>query len=188
MLRLVERRRPYVGDEVGLQLSTRPYPIPLIADVEVAFLPAKAALKLVASIEDKAGIPVNVEHYGSGAHRQREGGLAAAVDQPVPGVQRRCEEASLAPLEGLLASLFVPDLGEAPAFHDIDQLLVEVPFGVQGPSGGDLNHVHARDPFLALELDIGAGAAHAGPGLAGQIVQVLYPVGLNDGDALLLHP
>src|SRR3972149_2603135 len=59
-------------------------------------------------------------------------------------------------------------------------------FGVQGPAGGDLGHVHPGDPLLALELDVGAGAAQAGPGLTGYLSYVLYAVALDDRDTLLL--
>src|SRR3990172_5939526 len=106
----------------------------------------------------------------------------------MPGVEGRSEEAPLAPLEGLLCLAFLPDLCESAAHQDADQLLVEVSFGVEGATGGDLGYVHPGDPFLACELDIGACAAQAAPGPAGYFSDVLYPIAFDDGDAFLLHP
>src|SRR3990172_4557107 len=93
VLSTIHRGRPHVRDEVGLPDIAAAPAIALVADVEVALLAAVALLELVVGVEDEAGVPEEVHYQGSGGHRQDEHRLAAAVDQSVPGVQGRGEEA-----------------------------------------------------------------------------------------------
>ena len=184
--------RPHVGDEVGLPEGVlgRADLVPVVRGGEVVRPGPKPVRELVLAVEDEIKVLNGVDHPGRRGHAHDEGGLPAPVDQAVPGVHGRGEDAPLAPLEGDLVAPLVPHLGQPPALKNEDSLVVHVPFRVQGAATGDLGHV---DSPLVLDgpqhLDEGPGAAHAGPRLPGDRRHVMHPgLGLMDGNPLLLHP
>src|SRR5262245_3076842 len=81
----------------------------------------------------------------------------------------------------------LPDLGGAASLDHEHHLLVEMPLGVERAGAGDLDHVHAPQPFGAEELDIGTAPAKPRPRLHRQVLYAPDTDAAEDRHTLGLH-
>src|SRR5919106_6905012 len=94
----------------------------IFAELGVRFEIIRAAvvaiLELVRVVEQRVLTPVDLENRRRIGHAQEQGRAGGGVDDAVPGIQRRREEATRLPLEGLLLVSVVaaPDLRRAAPF------------------------------------------------------------------------
>ena len=116
--------------------------------------------------EDEVGVVEEVHRDGGGGYGEEAGGLGAgAVVVLVPDVEGDGEDAALFPLEGRPAVGVVADEGGASSAEDVDVLLEEVLFGGHFAARGDFGDVGVVGSAVAVEVDVGAEAVEAGPGL-----------------------
>ena len=186
LLPLLEVERAGVRDEVGLPDAAGM--LRALAGEEVR-PPVEAVHEVVGRVEDELLVVEQAEDDGHVVDREQPRRLVAlAVEMLVMHVQRHRDEAPFLPLEGLLGAVVVPDGGGAPALDHQDQLLVEVAHGVQALARRDLDDIGAGGVARSLHVEEGAVAAHAGPPLERNLLQVLDEEGLDDVNPLALLP
>ena len=86
-----------------------------------------------------------------------------------------------------LAVLVEPDLGRAAAFDHVVHFLVEMLFSIERAGARHLDHVAAPFAFGAVELDVGAFAAHALPRRHRQVLHLAHADIAVDRHAFRLH-
>src|SRR5262249_30826816 len=109
------------------------------------------------------------------SNAKQQGRVGGSVDNAMPGIQRRREEAALLPLESLLLVRVVaaPDLRRAAALKHVEDLLVHVFFGSNGARAGHLDNVHSLQSAAAVKLDKRALTAHPLPRSQSQVANVV---------------
>src|SRR5438105_1491529 len=92
------------------------------------------------------------------------------------------------PLEGVLAAAaFLPDLGAAPALQHVEDLVVDVPLGVDGAPARDLQYVHTGAAVRAVQLDERAEPARPLPWRPRDLPHIVDADASVDRQSFLLH-
>src|SRR5438132_13882377 len=137
--------------------------------------------------KNKIAVAKSIDHRRRVGQRQKPGGCTTlSIEVLMPGVERRREQASLLPFEGLLFCPVVPNRGRATAFDDIDQLFKQVALAVALASGRDLANVSAAGAARADPIDERAENARARPRRHRNGVQVFHAVTAHDRNLLKL--
>src|SRR5882757_7695616 len=103
-------------------------------------------------------------------------------------VERDREQRSLLPFECMALGLaFLPDLRGAPALHDKDDLLIKMAFDIERAGAWNLRHIHAPQPFGAVELDVTAASAETLPRRYRQILDATHANAAKYRNAFRLH-
>src|SRR5258706_7576922 len=116
----------HVGDEVGLPGSAGK---PGSRVAEIIFLGIKAVAKNVRAVENEIAVMDQIHHArraGDGEKTRRL--VAVAIEELMPGVQRRREQRTFLPFESSFRLAFIPDRRRATAADDVDQLFVHMFF------------------------------------------------------------
>src|SRR6266705_4461948 len=82
-----------VGNEVGFPDRLQADGVKFLAGCEIAIFAAEALGEIKGAVEDEFGIAVKIERDRRGGDSDQPDRLIAAVDQTVPGIQMRGEEA-----------------------------------------------------------------------------------------------
>src|SRR5215475_16221683 len=109
------------------------------------------------------------------SNAKQQGRAGGSVDDTVPSIQRRREEATLLPLESLLLVRVVaaPALRRTPALKHVEDLLVHVFFGSNGARARHLDNVHSLQSAAAVKLDKRALTTHPLPRSQSQVANVV---------------
>ena len=179
-----------VGHEIGAPHGEAAHRIGL--DVVLVLVEVVGArepvLELVGRVEDEIGVVDEVHQVRRRRAGDQHGGRGTGIDDAVHGVDRDREQRALLPFEDvLLAVAFEPDLGRAAALGDQVDFLVEVLFRIERAGARHLDDVAAPFALGAVELDVGALAAQALPGLHRQVEHGLDADVAEDRDAVRLH-
>src|SRR5690348_14690372 len=102
--------------------------VTLLADAKKILRAGVAIGKNIGAVENKFLVVDYVHDQGRVGHGEIFHGFAAAVDQPMPGVERRREQAPWTPFEHLLAPAVGPDFRGALAVENADYFLIEMFF------------------------------------------------------------
>ncbi|HME62978.1 MAG TPA: hypothetical protein VKH62_17175 [Candidatus Binatia bacterium] len=162
--------------------------IALLADLEVAIGAGVAFGKHVRAIKNKF-FTVNGIHdqrcIGNGEKFHR---LARAVDETMPGIERRCEKAPRPPFEHLLTPAFLPHFCGALAGENTDDFFVKMFLAFERASGRNLADIHAGHALHAVKIDERSIAAGAGPRRHRQIADIFHAVAIDHWNILARHP
>src|SRR5262244_3393145 len=109
--------------------------------LKISLTPVIAILELVRIVEQRVLSPVKMEDGRCVSNAKQQGRAGGSVDDAVPSIQRRREEATLLPLESLFLVRVVaaPDLSCAAPLEHVENLLVHVFFGSNGARAGHLD-------------------------------------------------
>src|SRR5215510_1167938 len=157
---------------------------------EIICVPVVAIFELVRIVEQRVLSPVKMEDGRRVSDAKQQGGAGGSVDDTVPSIQWRREEATLLPLESLLLVRIVaaPDLRRATALKHIEDLLVHVFFRNNGAGTGHLDDVDSLEPAATIKLDKRALSAHPPPRSQSQVANIVESdSAAMDGEFLLLH-
>src|SRR5262249_879585 len=100
--------------------------------VEIALAGIKAIREDEVVAKDEVQVVEQVDHCRCTGHRQITRRLAAAaIKELMPSIQRRREERTRLPFEGLLLVSAIPDRCSALAAEDIDSFFEELALGFQ---------------------------------------------------------
>src|SRR5262249_53717230 len=153
---------PDIWNKIGFPSSVAG-DLPTVA-VVIALFAAESIHKRKLIVEDKVQIAEAVDHLRRISQRNIACRLASRnIEVLVPRVERRREEASLLPLEGLLLSSFVPHRGCSAAFENIDQLLKYITLRFALPSGRDLTDIGTARATGSDQLNKGTEDAGTPP-------------------------
>src|SRR5499426_1103169 len=157
---------------------------------EIILTPVIAILELVRIVEQRVLSPVKMEDGGRVSNAKQQGRAGGSVDDAVPSIQWRREEATLLPLESLLLVRIVaaPDLRRATALEHIEELFVHVFFRSNGTGTSHLDDVDSLEPAATIKLDKRALSAHPLPRSQSQVANIVESdSAAMDGEFLLLH-
>src|SRR5689334_8510257 len=130
----------------------------------------------------------DIHNQRSVGDRQELDRLPTTVNQPMPCVERRCEQAPWPPLETLLAPALLPYFGGAMAVENANDFLVKMFFRFESASRRNLAYIHAGDAFHAVQIDKRRLAAGTEPRRQRNVADILHAVPINDGNILAHHP
>src|SRR5262245_11852956 len=157
---------------------------------EIICVPVVPILELVRIVEQRVLSPVKMEDGRRVSNAKQQGGAGGSVDDTVPSIHWRREEATLLPLESLFLVRVVaaPDLRRTAALKHVEDLLVHVFFRSNGARAGHLDNVHSLQSAAAVKLDKRALSAHPLPRSQSQVANVVESHrAAMDGEFLLLH-
>ena len=162
--------------------------IALLPDAKIIIGAGVAIGKHVRAIENIFLAVNGIHHQRRIRHGKKLHGLARAVDQPMPGVERRREEAPRPPLEHLLAPAFLPYFGGALTVENTDHLFVEMFLRLERAARRDLADVHAGHAFHAVKIYERCLAAGASPLRRREIPDIFDTISVDRRNILALHP
>src|SRR5690348_6125571 len=103
-------------------------------------------------------------------------------------IQRNRKQRALLPFEYVPSGLAVlPDFGRTASFHDKDDFLIDVTFGVERCPRRHFDHIHAPQTFGAVELDIAAPSPESLPRPHRQLLHATRANPAIDWHALIFH-
>src|SRR5947207_6085686 len=139
--------------------------------------------------KNKIAVAKSIDHRRRVGQRQEPGGcIALNIEVLMPRVERRREQTTLLPFEGLLFCPVVPNRGRAAAFDNIDQLFKQIALGFALASGRDLADIRAAGAARADQIDERTEDARARPRRHWNGAQVFYTVTAHDRNLLQLLP
>ena len=157
--------------------------------VELRLVPVELGGVDVGVVEEVVLAGVRAHGHRQQVHVERDRGLVASrVAQLVVVVDRDAEEAVLLPLEGDLRLALGPDVCDAVALEDVDDLFERHAERRDRLSRGYLQHVDMLDAPVPLEADDGGGASAQRPVPAFEGAGVLDVVAGVDRHVLLGQP
>jgi hypothetical protein len=157
---------PDVGNEIGFPGSVAGDFFSLAAVIAVFAAESILKRKIVAAYEVQ--IAEAIDHLRRVRQRDVARRFASRdIEVLMPRVERRREEATLLPFEGLFFGSFVPHCGRSPAFDNINQLLKEIALRFALASGRDLANIGAAGAAGSDQMNKGAKYAGALPGRHG---------------------
>src|SRR3989304_9343423 len=141
---------PDVGNEVGVQDPAIVFRVVFsLFGEKILYFGVETVLEHVIGVEDKLRVTVELEgHRRAGQGNVSGRFTAAGVEVLMPCVKGNGKEASSFPFEGPFREAVIPNSRGAPAGSDQDDLLIELPSGLEAPTGRDLAHVAIADWLL----------------------------------------
>src|SRR5262245_50307101 len=176
---------PYIWNKIGFPSSVAG-DLPTVAAV-IAVFAAESIHKRKLIVEDKVQIAEAVDHLRRISQRNIACRLASRnIEVLMPRVERRREEASLLPLEGLLLGSFVPHRGCSAAFENIDQLLKYIALRFALPSRRDLTNIGTACTPGSDQLNKGTEDADTPPKHHRNRAEIFHTVPAQHGDPVRL--
>src|SRR5262249_45849079 len=177
-----------IGNEVGLPDRLQTDGIEILAACEKIIFAVESMGKVEREIKDEFRIAVKIHRNRCGGYSHQPYRLSAAVNQPMPAVQRRRKEAERPPFEQPLLPSLLPYFSRAVARENANHLLIEMPLRVERSARRYFRHVHAGLSLHAVEMDESSVAAEASPRTQLQVTDILDAKAFDNGNTLALHP
>ena len=131
-----------------------------------------------------------IDHQRRAGHREKKNRLPTAVDHSMAGIERDRKKASLLPFEVHLAAVIAgrPDFRRATAGDNVDQLFVQMIFGMERSARRNFADIHAGEAFHPFEIDVSTPASGSLPWLERQLGDIFNTEPADDGNSLFPQP
>src|SRR5262249_17314963 len=160
---VVQSCRLNVHDKIGFPNVLHAGFVALLSDVEKPVGARVAIRKRVGTVEDEFLIMEDVHDQWGVGNSQKLYRLPPTVNQSMPGVERRREEAPWPPLEHLFAAALLPDFRGPLPTQNADYLFIKMFLCFEGAARRNLGNIHSRNPFIAVMIQESRPATQPGP-------------------------
>ena len=139
-------------------------------------------------VENEIGVMEQVDHDAEIIPRHQTRCLTArAVEMPVTGIKRDCENTVRAPFEGMGGAVQKLDTGGPMSVENIDHLFIKMALRRGRGPRRDIDHEHRHEVAPALEMDDGTACLYPGPRRGFHLAQI-DPEILHHRQPLFIDP